>query len=188
MVNGGPKPADDKRQVLALKAMCDRFGIVGRQVIAAAGNDWREKSDRQSAPTTRYPAAFSRTVGVGALAKDSNGLLAASSYSNLADRPPQTGIMALGVEPGEEKGVLGLYLGEFPGCEENCTKWAWWAGTSFATPILTGTIAAVLSSPTRPGTTQDAIAALYKAKIIRDYHTPAKEDALLTMQDYPPCS
>ena len=190
MVNRGPKSPDGKRQVFALKAMCDRLGDVGRQAIAAAGNDWREKSDRLSAPTTRYPAAFSRTVGVGALPKDSKpdratGKYEASSYSNLADKPPETGIMTLGGEPGEEQGGLGLYLGQFPGCEENCTKWAWWAGTSFATPILTGAIAAVLSKATGPRTTQEAIHALYTNGIISEEQTLAKEDALLTEQDYP---
>ena len=39
----------------------------------------------------------------------------------------------------------------------NCTKWAWWAGTSFATPILTGVIAAVLSCLNGPDTTQEAV-------------------------------
>ncbi len=103
-------------------------------------------------------------MGVGALPKDvapdfTTQKYPSSSYSNIADVPNTvTKIATLGGEEGEGQGVLGLYLGEFPGCENlpNCTKWAWWAGTSFAAPILTAAIAAVLSSPNGPDRTQDA--------------------------------
>jgi len=181
---------NDQDQAFALRAVCDRLEDAGRQVIAAAGNDWREKKARPDAPKARYPAGFISAIGVGALPRDSQpdpvtGKFAASNYSNLADKPPMTGIMTLGGEPGEGQGLLGLYLGGFPLCEENCTKWAWWAGTSFATPILTGAIAAVLSSPARLTTTKEAITALYDKKIILQYQTTAQEDALHTMQDYP---
>ena len=92
--------------------------------------------------------------------------------------------MTLGGEPGEEQGVLGLYLGEFPGGEPNCTRWAWWAGTSFATPILTGAIAAVLSSRAGHRRTQAAVKALYEKGIIVERQTLAWEDAMLAKQDY----
>jgi len=183
----------------ALKSVCEHFDTIGRQVIAAAGNDWRKNgADRNAAPVTRFPAAFLGTLGVGAMPKnskaDSKGKYEASSYSNLADIPDNVKkIMTLGGEEGEEEGVLGLYLGEFPGCEpkSNCTKWAWWSGTSFATPILSGAIAAVLSSTPQPGKrkisrTQDAVQALYDHKIIESNKTYAKEDVMFVSQDYRP--
>lgn len=206
---------DDQKQALALKAMCDRFGIVGRQVIAAAGNDGGHtegqedamraetmKGRKEDAPEARYPAAFNMVVGVGALPKDSKpkpenptDKYEASTYSNLGDKPAMRGVMALGGERGETHGVLGLYLGEFPPPQDETTSsettpgktksgpknengWAWWAGTSFATPILTGAIAAVLSGPTKPSTTQDAVIALYRAGIIEDKKTDAEEDVM----------
>ena len=50
--------------------------------------------------------------------------------------------------------------------------WAWWSGTSFAAPILTGTIAAVLSSPLAPANTQAAVRGLYTAGAISDGDIP----------------
>jgi hypothetical protein len=100
---------------------------------------------------------------------------------------------------GKEKGVLGLYLGEkFPGKIPNQAEmtifgrgndeknpWAWWEGTSFATPVLTGTIAAVLSILPDPSSmTQDAVKALYDNSIIERDGTDAKEDVMETVQDY----
>ena len=159
----------DTKKALALRHKCDMFSALGRQVIAAAGNDGKGKDAGGPPPATRFPAAFLGSVGVGALPKDAapdsaTQKYSTSSYSNIADVPNNvTKIVTLGGEEGEGQGVLGLYLGEFPGCESqpNCTKWAWWAGTSFATPILTGTIAAVLSHPTGPSRTQDAIQLLF---------------------------
>jgi subtilisin family serine protease len=113
---------------------------------------------------------------------------------------PKDGCYDAGREPGNENGVLGLYLGKFPqppdkttGSEtswdeetkpslKNTNGWAWWAGTSFATPILTGAIAAVLSSPAGISTTQAAVQKLYTEGIIQDDQTDAKEDAMLVTQ------
>ena len=69
------------------------------------------------------------------------------------------------------------------GSERN--SWGWWAGTSFATPILTGTIAAVLSSPKRPADTQEALKLLYHEDycIIEPAMTEAEEDVMLVTQD-----
>jgi hypothetical protein len=181
-----------RNDAFALKDLCELFANMGKHVIAAAGNDWKGAGDRTIAPATRYPAAFLRTYGVGALPKDSkpgkNGKYEASKYSNLADIPENVKkITTLGGEEGEGQGVLGLYLGEFPGCEAkpNCTKWAWWAGTSFATPILTATIASVLSGPHKPGTIQAAVGALYDKHIIDEQKkTEADEDVMEAAQDY----
>lgn len=202
----------ERDQAYALKAICDRLYLLGAQVIAAAGNDWNKKEmqgaqpddQRVNAPEARYPAAFVSAVGVGALPKNaklSSGKYRASKYSNLGDKPAGDGIMTLGGEEGKKIGVLGLYLGEkFPkrapiptnphALDMNERKsdeknhWAWWAGTSFATPILTGTIAAVLSSPAKPGDTQKAIQELYNPnnKIIENSKTDAGEDVMEVAQ------
>jgi len=108
-----------------------------------------------------------------------------SVFSNLSDIPEIRGIATLGGEEGEGKGILGLYIGEFPDGCRNESKWAWWAGTSFATPILTGTLASILS---RPGNninrTQDAIKKLYApgVKLIKDGRAGTDEDALPVLQ------
>ena len=154
-------------------------------VIAAAGNDGVHNNSNlgQERPATRYPAAFKSVWGVGALPKQDsrqNDRYRTSTYSNLADNNvPSEGYVTLGGEPGVGRGVLGVYIGDFPtvkaqGClsilwqflglgtphpgqlprnfrtlmpddieyKRNTTGWAWWAGTSFATPIITGKVAA----------------------------------------------
>lgn len=199
--------SEARDQAYALKAICDRLYLLGAQVVAAAGNDWNKKKlkgehaddQRANAPEARYPAAFVSAVGVGALPKDlelsPSGKHKASKYSNLGDKPAGDGIMTLGGEEGREKGVLGLYLSEkFPeraptNANPHALKqierktdednhWAWWAGTSFATPILTGTIAAVLNSPANPGDTQSSIEKLYGKNIVLSAETDASEDVM----------
>jgi hypothetical protein len=76
--------------------------------------------------------------------------------------------MPLARQEEHEEGVLSVYIGEFPDGSPNTSKWAWWSGTSFMTPILTATVAAVLSSSDQIVTTQDAIEELYNSEIIED--------------------
>ncbi|KPV53952.1 hypothetical protein SE17_06630 [Kouleothrix aurantiaca] len=157
-------------------------------VIAAAGNDANNGQDVTGGdrPQARFPAAFTSVEGVGALDKNSTVM---AEYSNKSDRPSYKGIVTLGGgattfldEAGEifdskttpEMGVLGVYLGNFPGDkapgkeldedepysdEENTTQWAWWSGTSFAAPIITGTAAALLGHGLTPVTVMGAIRA-----------------------------
>jgi len=245
------EPADDVRDVdfeqevydllmgdpdilLEINDLCRLLFAAGRQVVAAAGNDWvngkarrRRRSQsigkRPEAPVARYPAGFESVVGVGALPRDSRigpDKHKASSYSNLGDKPEGDAIMTLGGEEGEENGVLGLYLSNmFPKRErisqndrnyitmyprrfnkdEAKTEdnyWAWWSGTSFAAPILTGTIAAVLSSKDQLGNykvanTQKAIHELYTTGAISDGANPgaeateAGEDVMVVTQEHP---
>jgi hypothetical protein len=213
---------DDLQWVVGLRAMCQRLDDIGGQVVAAAGNDSQKNaSGARQARFTRYPAAFNTVLGVGSLPRDAepdknnNNKYEASSFSNLADKPSETGIMALGGEPGAAKGVLGLYLGEFPEVatqtgnrsdhdddhdndlmaqatalpkpieygwaqvpSNNKSGWAWWAGTSFATPILTAVIASVLSGPQNLNTIQEVRTALEGAKIIQKELTSQNEPGI----------
>jgi len=140
-----------------------------------------------------------------------------SNYSNLGDKPAGDAVMTLGGEEGEDndkknRGILGLYLGEkFPRVknkemagqthkreiemyEEMNSKrkhpLAWWAGTSFAAPILTGAIAAVLGR-TGIRRTQEAVNALKGAilngeeppiHIIEEARTDNQEDVMYVEQ------
>jgi hypothetical protein len=192
---------DDVDWVAQLWFMSERLSDFGRQVVAAAGNQGKQAGRSRHAPRARYPAAFSKVVGVGALPKnaertDKSGKYDASSYSNLGDIPASHAIMTLGGEPGASNGILGIYLGEFPPESSVCDPegiglgwdrvgqrcingWAWWAGTSFATPILTGVIASVLSGKQMPVySTQRAVEILYTECIIEQARTEKNEDVI----------
>jgi hypothetical protein len=182
---------NDTSTLLMLRALFDQFSANGRRAIAAAGNDaYDDETALHVRPKARYPAALKEVTGVGALpnpleiVETGNGQrkLRTSKFSNVADEPGLQGIVTLGGEAGEGKGILGLYIGEFPDGRHNTSKWAWWAGTSFATPIITATVAAVLSSQPAITTIQDALSKLYTKNIIVNDRTDAKEDALATTQ------
>jgi hypothetical protein len=196
-----------ERQSQSIKWICDLLYLHGSRVIAAAGNDWEANRVR---PNARFPAAFESVLGVGALPK---GQVASpvggaryplASYSNIADEPGGEGVVTFGGEEGENKGVLGLYIGEFPADPNppwwrrflnwiiillggrvagprNLTDMAWWAGTSFAAPILTGTIAAILGNMP-PVRTEDAVIAVYNSRIIEEHKTVNDEDAMDVIQ------
>jgi len=169
---------------------------------------------RGGAPEARYPAAFVSVIGVGALPQGPKLDVAlqkyvSSNYSNLGDKPSGEAVMTLGGEEGEAMGVLGLYLGksfpkppgnpiaghphkrEFEMHEvEKDNPLAWWAGTSFAAPILTGAIAAVLGK-TGIRRTQEAVNALkgtlnngeeLPIRIIEEAGTNFQEDVMYVKQ------
>ncbi len=127
-------------------------------VVAAAGNDARPGARR---PQARCPAAFATVVGVGALDRQGRS----ASYSNRADRQELQGLATFGGEvrpaPPRSRGrrarpampgqaVLGVYTGEFPQARphrrNNANGWAWWAGTSFAAPIVSGALALMVGA------------------------------------------
>jgi len=182
----------DQATLVLLEAFFCRFYGLGRQAIAAVGND-RRTGDEAPTPA-RYPAALRRVTGVGALPKSleklPTGKYRTSVFSNLSESPDgrgvvTKGIVTLGGEEGDGNGVLGLYIGEFPDNSRNESKWAWWAGTSFATPILTGAVASILSRGENNITrTQDAIKKLYGTgvKLIIDAGAGKQEDALPVIQ------
>lgn len=129
------------------------------RVVAAAGND-AEKGRR---PQARLPAALNKVIGVGAL----DTFDQPASYSNLSDRPLRAGLMTFGgTSNGEaadaETGMLGTYIGKFPPSDGHSpaastpeagsapTGWARWAGTSFAAPVISGTLAMLVSQGGAP--------------------------------------
>jgi hypothetical protein len=138
--------------------------------------------------------------------RDANLRYPVSHYSNRSDEPEVVGVTTLGGEPGEGNGILGVYIGEFPDMKYrleqypwwlrpimwliftikwgNCIRpknesdWAWWCGTSFATPIVAGFTAAALSDPNKRVTTQAAIEEMYRTNGILPLQTTDDEDGL----------
>jgi subtilase family protein len=146
----------------------NRFAKTGVRIIAAAGNDsippGEPRDESQDRPPceqcpTRYPAALECVLGVGAVERGGNRAL----YSNIPDVPPDAGLMVFGGKAQRRNkknttdntggGMLGLYVGKFPKIKADGTLdettdgtpsdngWAWWAGTSFATAVVSGIFA-----------------------------------------------
>ncbi len=125
-------------------------------LIAAAGND----SNLDNRSQARYPAAYPDVTGVGALTRDDSP----TPYSNLSDSPSTIGYATFGGEAAPTSssdpapadpatadpigGILGVYIGLLDGQPKNPTGWARWAGTSFAAPIISGTLARLLDKST----------------------------------------
>ncbi|MBA3872256.1 MAG: S8/S53 family peptidase [Anaerolineae bacterium] len=149
------------RSLYDLMSILDTFASGGVRMIAAAGNDSTSTDPKYTPEHARYPAAFDIVLGVGAIDNAGNRMF----YSNLADVPPKIGLMVFGgqAQKGVDKnitdttgdGMLGLYVGSFP--DSNTPKgimppvtpstngWAWWAGTSFSTAVMTGMFARAAS-------------------------------------------
>lgn len=139
----------------ALRKLCAQLEATGAIIIAAAGNNGTSDAH----PPARYPAAFHSVTGVGALKH--NGETA--EYSNEADRPdprnrqPLAGMVTFGGDmdmtsgnANTETGMLGVYIGAFPDGSVSQNGWARWAGTSFATPVIAGTLARLIAAGDRP--------------------------------------
>jgi hypothetical protein len=129
---------DAHRSLFSMMGWLERQGVL---VVAAAGNDaLRPQTHEGMPPPPRYPARYQTVFAVAASGPDG----APATYSNRADvRPLGNGITSFGGEIGRDgAGVIGVYTAPtFPGGGSNATGWAQWAGTSFATPIVTGVAA-----------------------------------------------
>jgi len=152
-----------------LRVICQELQNQGVFLFAAAGNDGNPKADKDDDPNTiphpkpHYPAAFASVTGVAALqANDSP-----APYSDVCDDPPTEGMAVFGgdVDPtlnenaDPSHGMLGVFTSlQYPDGRLNENGWARWAGTSFATPTLTGAVAALLGA--QIATPEDAITAL----------------------------
>jgi hypothetical protein len=145
-------------------------GDATRQLlVAAAGNDNRPG---QPAPSPRLPARYDEVVGVAAVTRK----LAAAKYSNLGDETVLgNGVAVFGGDaspstkqgepnlintqppPGSVDAVVGVFSAKtFPQVsadpdetfapKENLSGWAYWSGTSFATPVVSAIAASIWSS------------------------------------------
>ncbi len=112
-------------------------------MIASAGNDYSTDAATHGKvrPPSRFPAAAKHVIGVGALSKD-RAPFKPADYSNLADRQakPDERIWTLGgnyanTALASSGGIFGLAK----------TDYQWWAGTSFAAGVVSGTLAVLLS-------------------------------------------
>ena len=163
----------EERMRTSLQVLFDELtNQTGVIVVASAGDDTDpdpiSNPSRQRVPA-RFPAAYERVIGVGALPKgfprDESDQFETARYSNFADNPSDTGYVTLGGEPGRGKGIVGLYIYEFPDYlgaggkppkdpkestrdhlkyspnEGKGEGSAEWAGASFAAPIVTGILA-----------------------------------------------
>jgi subtilisin family serine protease len=127
----------------------------GVLVVAAAGNDALRGHLRGQLPPPRYPAYYQPVLAVGASQLDGKP----AAYSNRADvLPLGNGVTTFGGRidlpnsddappvtdghdrrDGRPQSIVGLYASPtLPGGEPNTTGWVRWAGTSFATAIVSG--------------------------------------------------
>jgi hypothetical protein len=136
-----------RRMSWPLEWMLDVLHARNVLIVAAAGND----AELGNRPSARYPAAFDSVIGVGALERDND----LAVYTNIADTPAAHGFVTIGGDAQNGKalpqtGMLGIYIGTFPNGQRSKTGWAWWAGTSFAAPVISGSLTMLLGHGKTP--------------------------------------
>ncbi len=151
---------DTKLLRTPLQVAIQALAASGAVLVASAGND-SNSIDMPGRIGPRYPAAFPEVLAVGAV--DRHGEMA--SYSNYPQLVPQhNGIATYGggvptqadIARDEVDAFIGLYSSPtYPALEAtnpvtpdspapNAHAWAYWSGTSFATPIISAVAARVL--------------------------------------------
>jgi hypothetical protein len=162
---------------LPLRLVCDRAISAGAIITAAAGNDAELEPDDRSGPRppARYPAAFGSVVGVGALTVEgvpagysnfsdeptSKGLV--TFGGDVALSAVESSDAPMPLTANADYGILGIYTGDlpnptamlpaqrtgkYPRPRRNHSGWARWAGTSFATPVISGALARAIGQGT----------------------------------------
>lgn len=127
-----------------LRLLFDGLYAHGALIVAAAGNDSLPATEQsKAARPPRAPARYEAVMSVTAV----NSSFHSASFANAATVPPSvSGVATFG---GDGYGstdmnalpdaVRGLFISPtFPGGEQNTSGWADWAGTSFATAIISG--------------------------------------------------
>ncbi len=134
-----------------VRLLFESLSAHGALIVAAAGNDSLQ-AKRQGLPPRppRAPARYEMTLSVTSV----NSTFAPSNFANAANVPPNdSGVATFG---GDSYGgvdsnslpdaVRGIYISSnFPSGEQNDTGWADWAGSSFATPIMSGLAAHLMA-------------------------------------------
>ncbi len=160
-------PDFNRDMALTIEFICNQLFGKDASLVGAAGNE----GNANQHPPARYPAAFVSTVGVGAADRKGSDK---DTYSNTSDDPTRTGFVTLGGhtdpkaqdEADPDCGMLGVYIGPLPAVPKPIPGpwrdgWARWAGTSFATPIISGVLALLRQQAASPGHTM-ALQALTK--------------------------
>jgi hypothetical protein len=140
----------DFAPLLSVCAFIDKYAA---RIVAASGNDGTKILDQATGnqrvvhPSARYPAAYDPVLGVAALGTNNQF----APYSNEPDIPQTAGAAAFGgvkVSNSEntdpDHGVIGVYIGSYPDGTPNTRGLASWSGTSFATPVISAALAALL--------------------------------------------
>jgi hypothetical protein len=153
------------------QTMSDMFAHTNQSpnllIAAAAGN----AGTGATHPSPRFPAALAAVAGVAALKQDDsdpNTPPALADYSDLADDQLAEGFAVFGGESvstntppttDPAKGMLGIFIDRLPVpgtppssaiLVPNTTGWARWAGTSFATPIISAVLANLIGGGLSP--------------------------------------
>jgi subtilisin family serine protease len=127
------------------------LGEQGVLVVAAAGNDYHGRGHRAE---PRLPAAYDSVLGVAAVNRQTQP----ANFSNRGDRAVygngvavfggSRGALVAGHAAEEQDKIIGIFSAEdFPlGAGANETGWAYWAGTSFATPVISAIAANLWSA------------------------------------------
>ncbi len=157
----------DTSSSVILRMIFDLLKNMGVLVVAASGNDAEQVGDR---PVARYPAAYKSVVGVAALAQIGASATTAL-YSNRADEDESDGFATYGgdVKPittsngiemvtDANNALIGPYTAEkmpdptkaIGTWDDNTTRWIRWAGTSFAAPIISASLAVLLAERLPP--------------------------------------
>lgn len=145
-----------------LQALTRDGRLKGRMlVIAAAGNDRQQLVRALYPPEPRWPARYDGVLGVAAVKRSNTP----ADFSNRGDvKELYNGVATFGgnanaqgtiVVPRDESqtdAVRGLFISE-----ENSANacWAYWSGTSFATPIISAIVANVWAA--NPGLSADQL-------------------------------
>lgn len=161
----------------------------GILVVAAAGNNSYRTNHHLARHAPALPARYDDVLGVSALDGTGNPATYANrgdeelfgngvaTYGGNAmlwmpgggTPDVETGVLKIAADGTTRDAVIGIYstptmptiTGDSGGATANTTGWAYWAGTSFATPVVAGIAANLWAQPGSPDDPQAIIAAVH---------------------------